>query len=308
VHKLAACVAGLALAAPARAATLQAFHAAPGREGYLTTHGSTVPPHLTWTAGLMLDFADDLLVAAGDAKLLDSRLTLHAMGTVGLWDRGEVGLVVPFAALQRGSAVDGAAPGDVRLVPKVKLLWRGAPRRGFGLAFVPEVSLPTGDQDKANGEQGVAATPRVAVQGALHRWNGALNVGYRIRESSGGGESEQDDELIFSAALARELPRGFEALAEAYAFLGTAVDAGFNEIALPVEVLLAARYGRLPFGLIAWLGGGMGITRGTGAPDLRIFAGIGYQRHRPPAPKKPPPPPPPPPPEPEPEPDEWELE
>ena len=310
MHRVFALVTGMAAAAPALAASLEVFHPAPGRGNFLATHGASVPPHLAWTGGLVLDFADDLLLGPGGAKLVDSRLNVHTMGTVGLRNRGEVGLVVPFA-VQRGiDQFEGASLGDVRLVPKLKLFWRGAPRRGFGGAFIPEVSFPSGDEKKANGEAGVTAAPRLAIEGVLGRWDGALNLGYRIRKSSGSGPTEQDDELVVSAAVMRELPRGFEALIESYGSLGTAVDSGFSQVAAPFEAMVAARYVKLPWGLVVSLGGGVGITKGTGASDLRVLAAVSYQRRPKPAPakkkiaveKKPPEPPP------EEEPTDWELE
>jgi len=325
VYRLVVLITGLAVAPPAWAQTLQVFHPAPGRGNFLSAHGSAIPTHRSWTAGLVLDFADDLLVGANGAKLVDSRLTTHAMGTFGLWNRFEIGLVVPFALLQHGiDAYQGASLGDIRLVPKARLLWRGAASRGFRLALIPELSFPSGDEEKRNGEPGVTAAPRVALDGVLFRWRGALNLGYRIRESSGGGPGEQDDEVILAAALSRELPRGFEVLVEAYGHLGAAVDEGFSEVAAPFEVLLAARYVKLPWGLVASLGGGAGITRGTGASDVRILAALSYQRSprvplpartkkiapKKDIPKKPPakkPEPPKPEPEEE-EPNEWELE
>jgi hypothetical protein len=251
------------------------FHPAPGRGAYLVTHGAAVPTHLSWSAGGLLEFADDLLVAASGARLVDSRLTLHAMGSVGVKDLVDIGLVVPGAVAQLGQD-EGAALGDVRVISKLRLFWLERKQKTLGGAVIAEVTAPSGDEDMFNGDPGPTFVPRVAIEGAWGRWGGALNVGYRLRESSGGGAREVDDELVLSLGLRAAVGLGLEVLLDGYAFMGTAVDDGFSEVAAPAEALAAVRY-RLPEGLVVQLGGGLGITKGYGASGSRILASLSYE-------------------------------
>lgn len=282
MHKALALIAGLAVAPPARSATLQVFQPAPGRGNFITTYGATVAAHRAWTAGAVFDYADNLLVGARGQKLLDSRFTVHAMGAITLWKRLDVGAVMPLAVLQRGAGdLDGASPGDARLVPKLRGFWIGDDRRGVGGAFVAEVTFPTGDEDRANGDPSLTFVPRIALEAVRWGWDGALNLGYRVRESSGAGKREVDDEAVIGAAVRTPPLAGFSATLDLYAFVGVAVDDGLSDVAIPCEALGAVRYVKLPWGLSAWLGGGAGVTRGYGGSAFRVLAAVGYESRPP---------------------------
>ena len=274
-------MAGLAAIPPARCAwcsTLQIFHPAAGTGNFITTHGASNPERGTWMAGAVFDYADDLLLGPGGSKLLDSRLTVHALGSVALWRRLEVGAALPVAVAQRGVGdLDGASVGDARLVPKLRGFWLGDERRGLGAAFVAEVTFPSGSEDRGNGEPWLTFTPRLALELVRAGWDGALNLGYRVRESSGKGEREADDEVVLGAALRAPPLVGVQATLDAYAFVGVAVDAGRSEAAIPCEVLGGLRPVKLPWGLTAWIGGGAGVTRGYGSSDFRLLGALGYE-------------------------------
>jgi hypothetical protein len=275
VHRAFALLAGLAATPPARGATLQAFHPAPGTGNFITTYGASIPAHGAWTAGAIGDHADDLLLGRGGVKLLDSRTSVHATGSLSLWRRLEFGVVMPLAVVQRGQDdLDGASAGDARLVPKLRGFWIGDDRRGFGGAFVAEVTFPTGNESRGHGEPFLTFAPRLALEVVRWGWAGALNLGLRVRESSGTGTREVDDEWIAGAALRSPAWAGLQATVDAYAFVGAAVDAGVSEPTVPAEVLGAVRYLRLPFGISVWAGGGVGLTAGTGASDFRAIGGV----------------------------------
>jgi OOP family OmpA-OmpF porin len=311
-------------AAPAGAqdgSNIQAFSPAPGQDDFIVNYGARVPKHKSWTAGLLLDFAEDPLVvvdAGGEetSKIVDSAWTLHLMGAVALWDRLEAGLVAPFSIQNGAGDADGSTFGDIRLVPKLHVFWFGEQDGGVGLAFVPEVTFPTGDEKALSGDPNVSFAPRVAVEAQKQGWGGVLNLGYRLREGFAASNSNLgiDDELLLSAGLRAPIGLGLTALADLYTHIGTQARGDLDQVEVPTEVAGGVRY-VVPAPRIALLAGlGTGLTQGYGTAQVRFFIGAAFQERveepeivptAPPeeiAPPPPPPPeePPPPPPEPEP--------
>src|SRR6185436_3571010 len=100
---------------------------------------------------------------------------LNLMGAVGLWKRLDIGVALPIHRVAAGSEFDPAPPpavaavlvdetkvvfGDVRLVPRVNLLDPG--ERGFGLALLAPLYLPTGNDEYYAGEP-FRIEPRVSA-------------------------------------------------------------------------------------------------------------------------------------------------
>ncbi|HEX8439866.1 MAG TPA: cell envelope biogenesis protein OmpA, partial [Archangium sp.] len=154
-----------------QAIDLQRYKPGPGATDILGVHGARVGQG--WHLGASLSYASNPL-GFFDARQKDfvyqvvsSQLTLDLMGSVSYCERFELGVALPltYQASARGvsalpsfaEGVTGAGLGDLRMVPKVRLVSTG--RLYLGVA-VP-VLLPTAGGRAFRGGAGVAAQPQV---------------------------------------------------------------------------------------------------------------------------------------------------
>ena len=277
---------------------IQRFKPAPSFfDDYLT--GASARTHGTggFTLGVMLDYADDPLVVAGtdDERLgaiVGDQLTASIAGAVGLTDRLDLGLVVPFILRQEGDLIrrlpDADAPtagagfGDVRLIPKLRLLGDTSDgrARGLWLAVLVDVSLPTGDREDYQGD-GWRARPAAAAEYYLAGTGGArvgANVGYDIREAAEIAGTVFDDAITWTLSGDAPVIAGLHLIGELFGAVPVAGD-GHGTKETPVEALLAGRW-LIDQVLAVELGGGTSLLHGGGAADWRLFTAIAW-RHRP---------------------------
>src|SRR5699024_9187451 len=88
-------------------------------------------------------------------RLVEHQATAHALLSLGLFDRFELGLDVPVLVWQEGEALPGSGVnpqdgglgiGDIRVVPKVQLFStrEDADDSGVALALLVDAHIPTG--------------------------------------------------------------------------------------------------------------------------------------------------------------------
>jgi len=276
------------------------FHPAVNPEGFYVTEWGKTLPHLTPTAALILNYAHrplELLNAddgSFDHSLVNYQFNADLMLGIGFYSRFEVGLALPITLAQGTDGLEalGRSPGaslsgglgDIRLIPKVRLLTKSI----FSLALAAPLSLPTGSDSNLLGDESVTWTPQAVAAVELKRVALAFNLGYTIRKEQGfdppGGKQHVsvDDAVPMSIAARARVWKELDVLGDMYWAIST------NEVdkeEVPLELLLGGRY-TFPFGLIANLGFGAGLTQGLGTPAFRILAGVGYIFKR----KEPPPP------------------
>ena len=271
----------------------QAFSPMPSQfENYLSVSSGGVLPQTGWEAGLFLNYADDPVVLFRDgeplANLVDSMMTANLLGAYGIHELFEIGVDVPLVVLQSGETSTllpevgnsevGFGIGDIRLVPKVRLLapegYEDEPE-GIWLAFLLDTRLPTGDSDAFQGE-GFRIAPRFALEYRLSNgYRFGANLGYDVRPEAHNPGLDVND--TFDWGLAAELPvherlRIVPEVVGAVSVLAEELD----DIEVPVEGLLGLR---IPVNdeLLVSAGGGIGITRGFGVPLWRVFLGITYR-------------------------------
>lgn len=291
-------VAFLLLAAPgpggvARAQNASVRHYQPptSPDAILGVHASRGAGHLALWAGLAVDYANEELIArTGDvvtARPIAHRAVTELGLAFGLWGRLDLGISLPVVAGQwaRGDLPEGVSPsnhglGDLRLLLKGVAL-RGERRRGFGLAAVLELSVPTGRRDALMRDGSVTVAPRLVADfrfpcGAVV----ALNLGYRVRKTTWIGDLPVDDEVLLSAGGALPLGAfGLSVLASVDAALGLGRSRDSTRLEArkaPVEARFGLRW-RHRMGLQATLGAGVGLTSGYGAPDVRVLLLLGYR-------------------------------
>ena len=134
---------------------LQIFKPTPSGPGFITHNSGELQPHLSLSYSANLNWGHSILqvlaVTANQQQpvgaVVKDRVDLDLMASVGLWNWGELGAVVPlvweggfqsdlFAQNSVNLGVQNIKSillGDIRLVPKVKIFnfWRGRPRLGF---------------------------------------------------------------------------------------------------------------------------------------------------------------------------------
>ncbi|HLU65877.1 MAG TPA: OmpA family protein, partial [Kofleriaceae bacterium] len=290
-------------AAPAPAAAqdsefqIERFRPAVDDSGILDVESGLVPGHLAWGVGMWFGHADDPLVAyrsdTGEriGSIIGARFGGELIGWVALWDRVELGAVLPLVLAQDGAgALDGVdmplpaltsgGVGQLRLTPKVRIAGdaRGA------LAVLVGVALPTGDPADYLGDDGVTVTPELAGSVSLGRARLGLNLGVRLP----GGSSREvmgamiGEEVTARAGAAVALGQARRAELALTASAATAIDDPFARRQTALEVLGGPTLA-LNHSLSAFAGGGVGLSRGVGTPDWRLLGGIRVTARPPPA-------------------------
>ncbi|WNG14531.1 Ig-like domain-containing protein [Cystobacter fuscus] len=266
---------------------VQRYKPGPGATDILGVHGSRVDNHLGWHLGASVNYASNPLGFYNPAtdrfvyELVAHQATLDVMGSLSLWNRFELGVVLPITYQASESeagftpsfaqGVAGAGLGDVRLVPKLNLV----SSENFGLGLVVPVLLPSAGGEAFRGGAGVSARPQLVVEWGRDRGARLVaNLGANIQREEQLRNLRTGTELMY--ALGAQIPFSEKLalranLAGSYGLNYT----GFG--ALPLEVLAALQY-RFSPGLSAHLGGGPGLTRGYGTPAFRVFAGIDWHQ------------------------------
>lgn len=264
-----------------------------GTDSLVGIRGARVKGHRRLQLQVVAGWVDDVLVTAQDehplARPLDGRWLLDLGAALALGDRLEVAVGLPIFPWQTGGPTgsvtqDQHALGDVLLGVKVSLLPPGA-RAGLAASVVG--TLPTATDGDWVGESKPTLTPALLADVELLAGARAmLNVGYHLRPRSEVQGLVFDDELRVGLALLAPLGLGsLAALLEAEAALGLGGPAEdgdderhIDERRSPAEVRAGLRWCG-PRQLSWTVGGGYGVTKGYGAPDLRALLMVGWTPH-----------------------------
>jgi outer membrane protein OmpA-like peptidoglycan-associated protein len=282
-----------ALPPPARGQNtdLRLFAPVASPDGGLAVPGTRTLGHLVLFGAVQLEYANDLLVGRrGEAivtRPVAHRASAEVLLALGVLRRLDVSLALPVYLHQAardwptpGDDSGNAGLGDLRLAAKVMVL-DGRRFRGFGLAAVAELTVPSGRSGRLMRDASASFTPGIVAD---WRWAGRLlvaaSLGWRVRGRTTVADLAVDDELRLGLAAVVDLRRaGLSLVGEVVAAVGFGrtsrsqplVDA----IRAPAEGLLAARW-RHRSGWLAQAGVGLGLTGGYGAPDLRLLLSVGH--------------------------------
>ena len=225
--------------------------------------------------GLVLSHADDPFVYRTDdgeeIKVLGAATTTELLGAYNLGDL-TVGAALPVHLYTDGFASDAPTHlGDLRLTGKGRI---ANVALGSALKLQPgvvvDLSLPTGTPDAWIGAGSAVATGRAIGALSTDGWMAAVNLGARSGTGNTLGELQVSPAIVWGFGTAVDVVEGTS--------LGLEVDgegwAGNADLlgANPVEWLANVRQ---TFGEVHLrAGAGTGLSRGVGAPDLRLVAGI----------------------------------
>jgi outer membrane protein OmpA-like peptidoglycan-associated protein len=260
------------------------------RTDYLSTHGARTLPAGEVGGTLWVSYADDVILAQDPendtvlSRIIDDQIVVHAVVGVGVDDRLELSVDVPFLLNQTsgdlayigrpGEELAATGVGDIRVIPKARLIGGDKPT-GFALALLLSVALPTGSEDDYTGDGRLAFEPRLAADWRLTELFGiAGSIGFNARPASSQDNLNIGNELTFQAATEFPLFDQTTFIAE---IDGSAVvgEDTLNREEAPMEGRGALRY-RMGDHWTATGGAGAGLVNGFGVPDFRIFAGIGW--------------------------------
>ncbi len=250
-------------------------------DGWVTAEGSDVRyPEEPWELGFFLNYARNSLVAvdgSGDVSqsFVAGRLGADLIASVTLAEPFAIGVDLPLYALQTGDGDPSfAGLGDVRLVPKLRLLSDRAD--GVGLALAAELRAPTHTGDFSGGARNVVVFPKLIAD---HRFRSGIrigaNLGVSLRESTSFGNVEAGSELAYAAAIGYRIG-GLAGKTE----IGLELNGGVglsqsDEEELPLEAFGFVRHAPHPDWEIQ-AGPAIGLVAGYGVPTFRVFAGVRY--------------------------------
>jgi len=258
--------------------------------GIVTLDVSDTLKHLYWYAGLYLSYSHTPLrqtAGGGTAfRYVRHHLQMDVAAAIGFWRYLELAVSLPATLYQTGDAPDPAAGvtdhlrahalGDLRIVPKVRFWHRQG--RGFGMALVPQFTVPTGFDDAHAGERTLTFEPRLVLDYQFEQGTVlSANLGFRIRRRVDVDNLTVGHELLWGVGTAVNIHRRrLFLLGEVIGAVGVQDRDGGPDIEeLPLEALVGIRY-RAKVGVIATAGVSVGITHGWGTPDARVFVGLGY--------------------------------
>ena len=254
--------------------------------GFAASAGDLLAPG-DYALGAHLDYARNPLVYFRDgvrvASSVKNNTTLQLHLALGLFERFELGIALPFVLQQNGNdprffGLPSQAVGDLRISPRIQLF--SIPEAGFFVTASPTITVPVSRTDALVGESSVRFFPEAGVSwrhggwflsaDALFRWRAKTDPLDKVRLGN-------ELQLLFSTG--RALTQDLEAIVE---FSGGAAleTASAGARGNPLEALGGLRYR---------MGGqwtidgamGLGVLAAPGVPDYRLIFGLTYGAGRP---------------------------
>jgi outer membrane protein OmpA-like peptidoglycan-associated protein len=215
--------------------------------------------------------------------IVGSRLTLDTAIAYGVLEWLDLGVNLPLVLSQSGFTTDATAElssfaiGDPSLAVKVRALDKQA--LGFGASLILSGTVPVGDGEALVGDPGFSGTGRLALEIPFgHRFDLALNGGYRYREPATIRQVTLEHELLLGAGLSYRISPSWIAVLEGNA--STPTQRPFEFVAeSPADVNTGLRW-LMWRGVAALAGGGVGVQPGYGSPEWRLIFGLEIKPRR----------------------------
>ena len=239
-----------------------------------------LPRHLTFVVGLGVNGANGIFRRNDETDIVPWRVDGELLFGLGLFEWVELGLALPLVVAE--STTDPfqdtlntdtvVRPGDIRLSAKVPLI-RGETALSARLVF----SIPTGDEGRFLGQGYWTFTPGVVFAWRTGIFRLGAELAYRLRQRTGVGAFEQDDELHVALGAGLEVHEYLDLILESQTrlgFAGRTFDA--DEAPFEIDGGVRLRFGRMSIDL----GVGTGLLPGYGAPEFRGFGVLRFATAR----------------------------
>lgn len=273
---------------------VQLFEYAAGPKSFFSVADADVSPKNLLALDVFFTFLTNPFViydvdAANDeldgtrTKVVSSMLTAEVSAAYGLTDKLQLGVTLPVVLTMTGDGLDPttamASPdglsvtglGDLRAELKAQLLRRGEVR----LAALGGLSLPSSigsDGSKFLGDDLPSLRARLAAQWTRGRLSLGANAGVVLRKPREIYATEIGQQAVWGVGAAARLTNRFFLVGESFGRTGLFK---FDLERSPLEV----EGGMRVFVTSSWAvaaGGGTGLVKGVGSPELRVFASLGY--------------------------------
>jgi OmpA-OmpF porin, OOP family len=216
-------------------------------------------------------------------EVVSSMLTAELGAAYGLTNKLQLGVSLPVVLTMTGDGLDPSTAmpsadglsvtglGDLRAELKAQLLRRGELR----LAALGGLSLPSSFGSGGSeflGDDLPTLRGRLALQWTRDRVSLGANAGFVLRKPREIYATEIGQQLTWAAGAALRVTERFFVIGESFGRTGLP---SFELERSPVEVEGGLRV----FVTSSWAvaaGGGTGLVKGVGSPDLRVFASLGY--------------------------------
>jgi len=278
--------------------TVQRFNPAPGPRNFFTTRGARTDGLMTWSAGLMVNYAFEPFVVvscvsrtncddAGNLErvpVVENLLTGDFMGTLTPIPRVQVGLRVPITwakgqgITSEGTAdfdngIDAVGVGDAELEGKARFY--GEPNDTMVLGGALALTGPLGIAT-AEGSYIGDNTPTVSLRGILdgrqEEFSFGVNLGAVLRGSGRVGSTEVGPEMRYGVAGGYQAAPVLRIVLDAFGSTRFTAQNGENPLELDGGLQIFPPGSPLSFSV----GAGTALYSGVGAPVVRAFAGVMY--------------------------------
>ena len=273
---------------------VQLWQPALGPRPYFTIDGAKVPGHLELAVQLSATYQRNPFTLGtiqgtnrieSDIEAVRDQVGTELGVSIGLIDKLQVGISLPFFAYQNGDDFDangvptgqdlsGAGIGDIRVEGKFQAVSFG-PSKEFTFAVVPGLTLPTGDGEKFQGDKTVTGRLKAITEMALEPVRAAAMLGVLLRDPSTNFAAEVGQQLLYGVAVDYRVIKDVSVLGELFGRSGLKDFGERYTDANPLEIDAGMRVG-LPKMFTLTAGGGVGIVRGIGAPKYRAFLALGW--------------------------------
>jgi len=274
--------------------SVERFTTAPGVGQFWTAEDATVLRHLAFSVGTTASVMSkpilfqDLNTQDRLTAPVKTRFGTELLAAVGLIDRLQLGVAVPFVAAQSGARLKGidldetelatSALGDLRLHVKARLTGR-ADKDGLSVALSANVSVPTGDQNHFSGEKSAVFQWLFVSSLRMPNWGVAFNMGQRLRGQKVvllSPARPHDNEVVGALAGEAVLYKGLSAVAEVAFVTGATGPAPDVKGPSPGEMRAGLRLWVMPK-LSVGVGAGFGTSPNqVGSPAWRGFATVSW--------------------------------
>jgi OOP family OmpA-OmpF porin len=267
----------------------QLFQPAIGPHNFVTIDGAEVAEHKRLSFGLTLNYQRRPYTTftqgttEGAAHVVDDQLTGNLQAAIGLFDRFQLGVDVPYTLYLTGDDIDamGVATGgrlhenglgDIRVEGKGQIATLGDDDE-YSFAALAGISLPTNkavDKPYYLGDKSVTGRIKAIGTAQLGKVRAGANLGMLFRGQSNSFATEMSHQILYGAAAAYEVKDRVEVMLELAGRSGVLQFAQFYTDVNPFEVDVAVRWGVNSMWSVLG-GGGKGLGRGIGAPEARFF-------------------------------------